>query len=142
MKKEKIKKIFLAGIIQGSKKGRVLHNQNYRGNLKSILKRYFPKAKIVDPVEVHPSSAYYQFQKGKRVFHQSIEDCCNSDLMIAYVPEASMGTAIEMWECYKRRIPVWIISPLKENWAVKFLSSKIFKDFCDLETYVKNSFKK
>ena len=90
MKKEKIKKIFLAGIIQWSKNGRVLHNQNYRGNLKSILKRYFPKAKIVDPVEVHPSSAYYQFQKGKRVFHRSIEDCCNSDLMIAYVDRKSV----------------------------------------------------
>ncbi len=133
----KIKTIFIAGIIQGSKKGKVLHNQDYRKDLKRILNRYFPKARIIDPVAVHPESAYYTFETGKKVFHKSIKQALASDLVIAYLPEASMGTAIEMWECHKRKIPVWTISPLKENWVVKFLSKKVFSSTKELESYLR-----
>jgi len=133
----KIKTIFIAGIIQGSKKGKVLHNQNYRKNLKNILYKYFPEAKIIDPVATHPRSAYYTYETGKRVFHKSVKQALSSDLVIAYLPEASMGTAVEMWECYKRKVPVWTVSPLKENWAVKFLSKKMFCNLKELENYLK-----
>jgi len=133
----KINTIFIAGVIQGSKKGKILHNQNYRKDLKKILNKYFPKAKIIDPVAVHPESAYYTYDTGKKVFHKSIKEALSSDLVIAYLPEASMGTAIEMWECYQRKVPVWTISPLKENWAVKFLSKKVFCSSKELESYLK-----
>jgi nucleoside 2-deoxyribosyltransferase len=133
----KIKTIFIAGIIQGSKKGKVLHNQDYRKDLKKILNKYFPKARIIDPVSVHPRSAYYTFKTGKRVFHNSIEEALSSDLVIAYLPEASMGTAIELWECHQKKIPVWTISSLKENWVVKFLSKKVFSSLKELESYLK-----
>jgi len=133
----KMKTIFIAGIIQGSKKGKVLHSQDYRKNLKRILNRYFPEAKVIDPVAVHPESVYYTYETGKRVFHKSIKEALSSDLFIAYLPEASMGTAIEMWECHKKKIPIWTISPLKENWVVKFLSKKVFSSLKELESYLK-----
>jgi len=132
----KIKTIFIAGIIQGSKKGKVLHNQDYRKDLKRILSKHFPKARIIDPVAVHPESVYYTFETGKKVFHNSIKQALASDLVIAYLPEASMGTAIEMWECHKKKIPVWTISALKENWVVKFLSKKVFSSTKELESYL------
>lgn len=135
----KIKTIFIAGIIQGSKKGKVLHNQDYRKRLKQILSRYFPKAQIIDPVAVHPESVYYTYQTGKKVFHNSIKEALASDLVIAYLPEASMGTAIEMWECHIKKVPVWAISPLKENWVVKFLSKKVFSSTKELESYLNQS---
>jgi nucleoside 2-deoxyribosyltransferase len=133
----KIKTIFIAGIIQGSKKGKVLHNQDYRKNLKRILEKYFPEARIIDPVAVHPESVYYTHETGKKVFHNSIKQALSSDLVIAYLPEASMGTAIEMWECHRKKVPVWTISPLKENWVVKFLSKKVFSSLKELESYLK-----
>lgn len=133
----KIKTIFIAGIIQGSKKGKVLHNQGYRKELKRILKIYFPEAKIIDPVAVHPESVYYTFGTGKKVFHNSIKQALSSDLVISYLPEASMGTAIEMWECHRKKVPVWTISPLKENWVVKFLSEKVFSSLIELEDYLR-----
>jgi len=141
MRKKDIKKIFLAGIIQGSNKGRVLHRQDYRKKTKSILNKYLPQAKIIDPVEKHPESVYYDSEKAKKVFYQSVTACLDCDLIIAYVPEASMGTAIEMWESIKNKIPVWTISPLKENWAIRILSTKNFLSFEDLETYLKESMK-
>jgi len=133
----KIKTIFIAGIIQGSKKGKVLHNQDYRKDLKRILEKYFPEARIIDPVAVHPESVYYTFETGKKVFHNSIKQALSSDLVISYLPEASMGTAIEMWECHRKKVPVWTISPLKENWVVKFLSEKVFSSTKELEDYLR-----
>jgi hypothetical protein len=133
----RIKTIFIAGIIQGSKKGKVLHNQDYRKDLKRILEKYFPQARIIDPVAVHPESVYYTYETGKRVFHTSIRQALSSDLVITYLPEASMGTAIEMWECHRKNVPVWTISPLRENWVVKFLSKKVFSSTKELEDYLK-----
>ena len=56
------------------------------------------------------------------------------DLLIAYIPEASMGTAIEIWVAYKAGIPILTISRLKSNWVVKLLSTRVYEninDFCD-----------
>ena len=49
-----------------------------------------------------------------------------ADVLVAYVPEASMGTAIEMWQAFKAGAHVFTISPLAENWVVKFLSQRVF----------------
>ena len=54
--------------------------------------------------------------------------CREIDALIAFVPEASMGTAIEMWEAHQHGAAVLTISPLKHNWAVKFLSHAIYAD--------------
>ncbi len=139
---KKIKSIFLAGVIQGSNTGMVLHKQDYREDLKSILKKYLPGAEIIDPVEDHPDSAFYDYKEGEKVFHHSIKRCCECDLVVAYIPEASMGTAIEMWECRKNKVTVWAITPLKENWSVKFLSTEIFKSIEELDRFLRNNSKK
>jgi nucleoside 2-deoxyribosyltransferase len=129
---------FLAGIIQGSKKGKILHNQNYRQVIKDIIKKYFPKSQIIDPVNVHPDSAEYDYKTGESVFHASIKQATQCDCLIAYLPEASMGTAIEMWECHKKKIPVWTITKMKENWSVKFLSTETFETLEKFESFLKN----
>ena len=38
-----------------------------------------------------------------------------------------MGTAIEMWEAWRHDKLVISISPMKHNWAVKFLSHILFE---------------
>ena len=134
--KNEFKRFFLAGIIQGSNKGKSLCSQTYRKKIKSVLKRYFPQAEIVDPVAVHPNSASYNSAKGKKVFYHLIQQAKDCDCIVAYLPYASMGTAIEMWECRKNNIPVWAISPMKENWSIKFLSSKIFDNIEEFEKFV------
>jgi nucleoside 2-deoxyribosyltransferase len=133
-----IQSFFLAGIIQGSRKGKILHNQDYRQKIKNILKKYFPKSQIIDPVDVHPNSVEYNYRMGESVFHESIKQATRCDCLIAYLPEASMGTAIEMWECYKKKIPVWTITKMKENWSVKFLSTEIFESLEEFERSLKN----
>ena len=52
----------------------------------------------------------------------------NVDVVVAFVPEASMGTAIEMWEAHQHDRCVLTISPLSHNWAVRFLSHAVYAD--------------
>ncbi len=47
-------------------------------------------------------------------------------MLLAFVPEASMGTAIEMWQAYTAGRTVITISPLELNWTVRFLSHEIY----------------
>ena len=131
-----IRTFFLAGIIQGSKRGKTLYDQDYRKRIKTLLLRYFPDSKIIDPVCTHPNSVDYDHQTGKKVFFECVQQATESDCVIAYLPEASMGTAVEMWECNKKGILIWSITPMKQNWVVKFLSTKIFESLDEFEKYL------
>ncbi len=122
------KKIFLSGVIQGSSRDKGIHSQEYRAQLKAILKKAFPKAEICDPFDGHENSVEYDDEAGKRTFYGHLEHVRGSDLLIAYLPHASLGTAIEIWESHKNKIPVWTISPMRTNWVVRFCSDRLFED--------------
>ena len=62
--------------------------------------------------------------------------CREIDVLLAFVPEASMGTAIEMWEAHQHGAAVITVSPLRHNWAVKFLSHAIYGDLGEFEAAV------
>ena len=121
-------KIFLAGIMQGSHLGAVLHNQNYREDLKALLEQHLPAANVYDPLADHADSLDYDDDMGRSVFMKHNQMCSEVDVLIAFVPEASMGTAIEMWEAHRAAKRVVTISPLTHNWAVRFLSDVVYSD--------------
>jgi hypothetical protein len=58
--------------------------------------------------------------------------------VLAFVPEATMGTAIEMWEAYKHGKAVIAVSPMKHNWAVRFLSHEVYADLDELEAALRS----
>ncbi len=121
-------RFFLAGIMQGSHTEAVLYNQDYRQRIKSLLEAHFPGADVYDPRADHVESIGYDDQRGRRVFFRHNEMCRQTDVLLAFVPEASMGTAIEMWEAYQHGAAVITISPMARNWAVKFLSHELYPD--------------
>ena len=121
-------RFFLAGIMQGSHLGAVLHNQDYRAQIRQLLAATFPEAEIYDPLADHTNSLAYDDERGRQVFFHHNELCREVDAVLAFVPEASMGTAIEMWEAHRHGRTVVAISPLKHNWAVKFLSDVLYAD--------------
>ena len=55
-----------------------------------------------------------------------LDHAAASDLLIAYVPTASMGAALEMYVAHQRGVPVVTISPLAENWVVRALSRWVY----------------
>jgi hypothetical protein len=131
-----VRKIFLAGIIQGSNDDKTIHPQDYRPRIKAILNDAFPEATVYDPFDGHENSVEYDNEKGEAVFRRSLEQMYSSDLMIAYLPKASMGTAIEMWECRRRNIPIWTITGMTSNWIVRFFSDEIFEDIESFSRYI------
>ncbi|HEX4148668.1 MAG TPA: hypothetical protein VHY20_06760 [Pirellulales bacterium] len=126
-------RIFLAGIMQGSHLGEVLHNQDYRARLRQLLESHLPGASLYDPLADHADSLGYDDARGREVFLDHNRMCGEVDVVVAFVPQASMGTAIEMWEAYRHGRTVVTISPLAHNWAVKFLSHVLYRDVAEFE---------
>ena len=123
---------FIAGIMQGSFREMALHDQSYRTELTTLLTKHFPDCRVYDPFAHHSNSVAYDESKGRETFLMHNRMCGSEiDVLIAFVPEASMGTAIEMWEAYKNNAVVLTIGPLKVNWAVMFLSDAIYRDLPD-----------
>lgn len=114
--------------MQGSHLAEVLHHQGYRDRLKRLLADYYPDADIYDPLSDHQDSLQYDDRRGREVFLGHNQMCCETDVLIAFVPEASMGTAVEMWEAYRHGRIVLTISPLAHNWVVRFCSHQVFGD--------------
>ncbi len=56
---------FLAGIMQGSHLGEVLHHQGYRARLKQLLVAHFPAAEVYDPLADHQNSLDYDDLQGQ-----------------------------------------------------------------------------
>lgn len=121
-------RIFLAGIMQGSHYGPVMHHQGYRDELKSLLRQHWPGAEVYDPLADHRESLGYRDDQARDVFLHHNRMCGECDLLIAFVPEASMGTAIEMWEAHRHGKMVIAISPLSLNWTIKYCSDLLFAD--------------
>ena len=119
-------RFFIAGIMQGSHTAAKMHNQDYRQRITRLLEEHFPGAEVYDPLAKHKSSLGYDKLTGREVFFRHNQMCREVDVLLAFVPEASMGTAIEMWEAHQHGAAVFSISPLTHNWAIKFLSHGIY----------------
>lgn len=130
--------IFLAGIMQGSHLGAVIHNQKYREHLRELLHEHLPEAEVYDPLSDHADSLDYDEEQGRAVFMKHNALCREVDVLIAFVPEASMGTAIEMWQAHTAGRAVVTISPLSHNWAVRFLSDVLYEDVEQFESALKS----
>jgi hypothetical protein len=131
-------RFFLAGIMQGSHLAATLHHQGYRARIKQLLVEHFPGANVYDPLADHRDSLAYDDERGRAVFFHHNQLCREVDVVLAFVPEASMGTAIEMWEAFRHARAVIAVSPMKHNWAVKFLSHELYADLDELEHAIRS----
>jgi hypothetical protein len=130
-------RVFLCGIIQGSRPDLSVHEQSYRDDLRRLVEKYLPEAEVYCPVSLHPESPSYDDPRAFEVLEESVEAARASDLLIAYVPEASMGSAIELWEAKRAGVRVVTISPLKDNWVVRYASDIILSDFAEIEGFLR-----
>ncbi len=112
-------RVFLAGIMQGSNDHDGVHSQDYRATLAGLLRAHVPGVEVFDPWAAYPNSLSYPDERVRTVLVANIEEAAACDLVIAYLPQASMGTALEMWEAWRAGVPVVAISPLATNWVVR-----------------------
>lgn len=129
---------FVAGIIQGSLQDDAIHSQSYRERIVGLLRSSFPEAEVYCPIENFPNSLEFSDAKARSTFLGLMERAGQADVLVAFVPEASMGTAIEMWQAYQRQHVVVTISPMEVNWVVRFLSSVVVPDVEAFEQFVRS----
>lgn len=128
--------VFLAGVIQASQGGRNIESQDYRKELKRIFAEKAPELLVYCPFEHHSDSVEYDDDQGRRVFLDHLECCRKAQLLIAYLPEASLGTSIEIWESYNAGVPILAISPMNHNWVLRFFTDMILPDLDAFEKWL------
>jgi nucleoside 2-deoxyribosyltransferase len=124
-------RVFLAGIMQGSHAHDGVHEQTYREVLARLLRAHVPGVAIFDPWAVYPDSPSYPDDRVRTVLAANVEEAATCDLVIAYLPQASMGTALEMWEAWRAGVPVIAITPLATNWVVRTCAVQRYKTLDD-----------
>ncbi len=126
---------FLAGIIQGSLTD-TIHEQDDRERLKAAVRRVMPDADVYCPIEHHPQSLAFPDDHARNVFFDLMHRAAQADVLIAYLPEASMGTAIEMWNAFHAGRVVLAVTRMTANWVIKFLSDRMFESVEALEVFL------
>ena len=130
-------RIIIIGVMQGNLKKYGIRSQAYRKKIKEKLTEVLDQAEIIDPDQLHPDRLNYNYEQSRKMFLEYVRMSAEVDLVVAYVPEASMGTAVEMWEAYNSGVPILTISPLAKHWAIKLLSYKIFPTLEDFYQFLK-----
>ena len=126
--------VFIAGIMQGSRSDHLIGDQDYRSQITAAVEKCWPGARISDPYAMHPGSVDYGMEKVRSTFESMTSLAGEADVLIAYLPTASMGTAIEMWTAYKANRYIIAVTELKHNWVVKVTADQVVPD---LDTLLK-----
>jgi hypothetical protein len=129
-------RVFIAGVMQASSPTKGIVDQRYRSEIRSALLARWPELDVVDPFELHPNSVEYLDAEARATLLNLLDLASSCDLVVAYAPVASMGTALEMYVAYLRNVPVVTISPLAENWVVRGLSRRVFPDMASFAEFV------
>jgi hypothetical protein len=134
--KEVMVRVFIAGIMQGSRCDGDINTQSYRREIAQIVRHHVPGVEVLDPFALHHDSTSYSPERAKRTLLELAALAGQVDVLVAYVPSATMGTAIEMWSAYQNGVRVYTISPLAGNWVVHSLSERVFPDISAFAAFV------
>jgi len=129
-------RVIVVGILRGSRRGMSFHSQSYRKKIKALLERHVPGVEVYSPIEGDRDKHDYGLVRGIEAFFDLVRRASQYDAIVTYVPEASMGSAIMMWEAYRNQRLVVTISPLKDNRTIKALSTALCKDMKEFTSFV------
>jgi hypothetical protein len=130
--------VFIAGIMQAERLDNQIENQDYRSHITEMLKVTMPNVRITDPFALHPDSVNYDDERARHTFLTLTKKAAEADLLIAYLPQMSMGTAMEMWEAYLAGAYIIAITPHVHHWAIRFTANEILPDLASLEEMIGN----
>lgn len=130
--------VFIAGVMQGSRQDPHIDDQDYRVRIAGALREHMPDVHVTDPWTLHPDSPSYDDGQTRDTFVANVDLAREADLLIAYLPYASMGTAIEMWAAYSSHTYVIAITPMAHNWVVRITADEVLPDLDSLFAYIES----
>ncbi len=146
---------FLAGVMQGGRRGADYADQGYRTDLRAAIAKHRPGALIHDPFEllrdwlgpdedvirqehaaladmttVHREKLGPALTELIDAFHRLTRLAADSEVCVAWLPEhePSMGTAAEMYSACQAGRTVVAITAMRQNLAVLACASVILPD--------------
>lgn len=122
--------------MQGSRREMAVCSQDYRTEIAAIVSRHHPDVEIVDPFRLHPNSVTYEQDQAVETFLALLDRAAEADILVAFLPEASLGTAIEIWRAYEAGKPAIVISPMAHNWMLWATTTCILPDLQAFATFV------
>ena len=131
-------RVFLAGIMQATRRDDQIESQNYRVRISEALRAQNHTVDIIDPWALNPGSVNYDEEKARHTFHSMTKLAGTADLLIAYLPQVSMGTAMEMWEAHYRDTYIIAVTPFIHHWAIRFTANEILPDLDTLLAEIDN----
>jgi hypothetical protein len=121
-------RVFLAGIIQGSLVAARIHDQDWRGPITDAIRAARGDADIYCHYSRHPDSITYDLPEIRETFADGLARAAACDLLVAYLPSASMGTGVEMHVAAESGAAVVAVTPLAANWVVRVYADRILPD--------------
>jgi len=120
--------VFIAGIMQAQRLDDQIESQTYRESIATALKSHMPGVIITDPWRLHPNSVNYDAETARQTFLSMMQRAGEVDLLIAYLPQMSMGTAMEMWQAHQAGVYIIAVTPYVHHWAIRFTADEILPD--------------
>jgi hypothetical protein len=130
--------IFIAGVMQGIRHDDQIDDQHYRVRIGKALNEHIPGIRITDPWALNPDSINYDADQARHTFLTMTKEAGRADLLIAYLPVPSMGTAMEMWEAFQAQTYIIAVTPLIHHWAVRFTANEIMPNLDSLLSDIEN----
>lgn len=128
--------VFIAGVMQGSRDDDQIHGQQYRLAIAAVLQQHIPGVQITDPWSLHPDSVNYRGETIRQTFRSMTALAGEADAIIAYLPHASMGTAIELWTAHHNGTYVVAVTPMQHNWVVQVTAHEVLPDLDSLAAFI------
>lgn len=150
-----LRRVFVAGTIQGANADLRIDDQGYRGQIAALVRSRSPEAECFDPsAEVtrrlaDPAtlsvigkligdaprvldlgSLPAELAALRETFNEMTREAAKCDLCIAFLPgrTLSMGTAMEMQAAFSAGVPIATVTSLVDNLAVMSVSSWVVRD--------------
>ena len=131
-------RVFIAGVMQANRFDTQLESQDYRLQISQVLRRHLPNVQLIDPWAENPNSVNYDEDRARHTFLTMTHKASEADLLIAYLPLPSMGTAMEMWQAYQANTYIIAITPFVHHWAIRFTANEILPDLGSLFSLLEN----
>ena len=124
--------------MQGLRLDNQIGSQSYRTRITEALQTHMPSAEVMDPWAMNPNSVDYDDAKARETFHGLVHLAGTADLLLAYIPRMSMGSAMEMWQANQAGVYTITVTPHEHHWAIKYTSDEIVPDLEALLAMIEN----
>lgn len=131
-------RVFIAGVMQANRYDTQFESQDYRLQISQILRQHIPNVELIDPWAENPNSLDYSDDQARSTFLTMTHKASEADVLIAYLPLPSMGTAMEMWQAYQTGTYIIAVTPFVHHWAIRFTADEILPDLDSLFGLLQN----